>query len=49
MDYLRFMAQVGRVDIDGGPRAAFVNATGTANSRRKYHVDTAGVRAQLEF
>ena len=49
MDYLRFMAQVGRVDVDGGPRAAFVDATGVANPRRKYHVDTAAVRAQVEF
>jgi len=49
MDYLRFMAQLGRVDISGGPRAATVNPTGLSSPSRKYHVNTAAVRAQLEF
>ncbi|MEO7411167.1 MAG: porin [Sphingomicrobium sp.] len=49
VDYLRFMAQYGHVNINGGPRASIVDASGPANSRRKYSVDTAAIRAQLEF
>jgi phosphate-selective porin OprO/OprP len=49
MDYLRFMAQYGHIDITGGPRAATVDPDGPLNARRKYGVDTAAVRAQLEF
>ena len=49
MDYLRFMAQYGHVDITGGPRAATADPDGPLNARRKYGVDTAAVRAQLEF
>ena len=50
MDYLRFMAQFGHVDVTGGPRAAAVvpDSTRPAN-KRKFGVDTAAVRAQLEF
>ena len=50
MDYLRFMAQYGHVSITGGPRAATVepDSSEPAN-KRKYGVDTAAVRAQLEF
>jgi phosphate-selective porin OprO/OprP len=47
MDYLRFMAQYGHIDITGGPRAATVDLDGPLNARRKYGVDTAAVRAQL--
>jgi phosphate-selective porin OprO/OprP len=49
MDYLRFMAQYGHVDITGGPRAATVDPDGPLDARRKYGVNTAAVRAQLEF
>ena len=49
MDYLRFMAQYGHVDVKGGPRAAIVDPDGPLDPRRKYGVDTAAVRAQLEF
>jgi phosphate-selective porin OprO/OprP len=50
MDYLRFMAQVGRTDITGGPRAATVEPTSTdAVNQRKYHSTSAALRAQLEF
>ncbi|QNN64959.1 hypothetical protein H9L12_12235 [Sphingomonas rhizophila] len=50
MDYLRFMAQVGRTDITGGPRAATVDPTSTDPvNERKYHSTSAAVRAQLEF
>ncbi|WP_309660706.1 porin [Sphingomonas sp.] len=50
MDYLRFMAQFGHVDVTGGPRAAAVDPTSTLPvNKRKYGVDTAAIRAQLEF
>ena len=49
IDYLRFMAQYGHVSVTGGPRAATVDPDGPADPRRKYGVDTAAVRAQLEF
>ncbi len=58
MDYLRFMAQYGHVDVTGGPRGAVSTATvpglfpvGTAtpSNSRKFGVDTAGVRAQVDF
>jgi hypothetical protein len=49
LDYLGFWAQSGLVDIRGGPRAATADPDGPLNARRKYGVDTAAVRAQLEF
>ena len=50
MDYVRFMAQYGRVNVTGGPRAAVVEPTSTDPlNERKFHVDTAAVRAQVEF
>ena len=49
IDYLRFMAQYGHVTVDGGPRAATVDPDGPLDPSRKYGVDTAAVRAQLEF
>ena len=52
MDYIRFMAQYGHLDITGGPRAVsplFAPADLTPINRRDYNVDTAAVRAQLEF
>ena len=50
MDYLRFMAQVGRTDITGGPRASAIDPTSTDPvNQRKYHSTSAAVRAQLEF
>ena len=52
MDYLRFMAQYGHLDITGGPRAIsplFAPADLTPINKRDYSVDTAAVRAQLEF
>ena len=49
-DYLRFMAQLGRTQITGGPRAATVEPTSTDPvNQRKYHSTSAAVRAQLEF
>ncbi|MEO6580597.1 MAG: porin [Sphingomicrobium sp.] len=52
MDYLRFMAQYGHVDITGGPRAVsplFSAVDLTPINRREYKSDSAAVRAQLEF
>jgi phosphate-selective porin OprO/OprP len=52
MDYLRFMAQYGHVDVTGGPRAIsplFSAVDLTPINKRDYNVDTAAVRAQLEF
>jgi hypothetical protein len=43
------LAQYGLVHIPGGPRAATADPDGPLNARRKYGVDTAAVRAQLEF
>lgn len=50
MDYIRFMAQYGHVSVTGGPAAATVDPNSNdAVNNRKYGVDTAAVRAQLEF
>jgi phosphate-selective porin OprO/OprP len=52
MDYLRFMAQYGHVDVTGGPHAIsplFSALDTTPINQRDYKVDTAAVRAQLEF
>jgi phosphate-selective porin OprO/OprP len=48
IDYLRFMAQYGHASIDGGPRAAVVDPA-NPDPRRNYGVDTAAVRAQIDF
>ena len=50
MDYLRFMAQVGRTDITGGPLAATVDPTsGDPIDERSYGVDVVMTRAQIDF
>jgi phosphate-selective porin OprO/OprP len=50
MDYMRFIAQYGHLDITGGPRAATVDPTSGEPIRdRDYSVETAAVRAQVEF
>jgi len=60
-DYVRFMAQYGRIDVTGGPRASvatlgppptlgiFPVGTTTLPNKRKYGVDTFAVRAQVDF
>jgi phosphate-selective porin OprO and OprP len=60
-DYVRFMAQYGRIDITGGPRASvatlgppptlgiFPVGTTTPANKRKYGVDTFALRAQVDF
>jgi hypothetical protein len=61
MDYVRFTAQYAHLNVTGGPRATINSlATGLPNgifpigtttpaNERKYSVDTAAVRAQLDF
>ena len=50
MDYVRFVAQYGRAHITGGPRAATVDPTSSQPvNEREFSVDTAAIRAQLEF
>jgi phosphate-selective porin OprO/OprP len=58
VDWVRFMAQYGHVDVKGGPRASVATATtpgifpvGTTTraDKRKYGVDTFGFRAQVDF
>ena len=51
-DYLRFMAQYGHINVTGGPRAVsplFDVLDPTPINKRKYSVDTASVRAQVDF
>jgi phosphate-selective porin OprO/OprP len=60
-DYVRFMAQYGHLDVTGGPRATvsvdgpppviglFPVGTTTLPNKRKYGVDSFGVRAQVDF
>jgi len=52
-DYLRFMAQYSHINVTGGQRAAglpgnVVDLTDPAN-KRKFSVDVAGIRAQVDF
>jgi phosphate-selective porin OprO/OprP len=61
IDWVRFMAEYGRVDVTGGPRASvsvlgppavigmFPVGTTTPANKRKYGVDTFAVRAQVDF
>jgi phosphate-selective porin OprO/OprP len=50
VDWVRFMAQYGHIDVTGGPRAAAAEPDSTEPiNQRKYGVDTAAVRAQLDF
>jgi phosphate-selective porin OprO/OprP len=61
VDWVRFMAQYGHVNVTGGPRGSVAQAgpplvpgifpvgTTTPASKRKYGVDTVGVRAQVDF
>lgn len=49
-DYVRFMAQYGRVRVTGGPRALAIDpASSEPANEADFSVDTAAVRAQLEF
>ncbi len=50
MDYVRFMVNYIRTDVDGGPLAAAVKPTSTAAiDQRGYSTDAVAVRAQVDF
>ena len=49
VDWLRFMAQYGHIDVTGGPRNALGEDLSEPVNKRKFGVDTATFRAQLEF
>jgi phosphate-selective porin OprO/OprP len=50
IDYVRFMAQYGRINVTGGPRAAVADPASTDPvNKRDFGVNTAAVRAQVDF
>ena len=50
IDYIRFMLNYGRIDVEGGPIAALVDPTSTvAIDQRGYGVDLFQARMQIEF
>ncbi len=50
IDYIRFMLNYGRVDVEGGPLAAIVDPLSSASvDDRKYSVDVLAARMQVEF
>jgi phosphate-selective porin OprO and OprP len=50
IDYIRFMLNYGRVDVEGGPLAAIVDPLSVATvDDRKYSVDVVAARMQVEF
>jgi phosphate-selective porin len=50
IDYIRFMLNYGRVNVEGGPLAATVDPLSTqAVDKRDYSVDVLAARMQLEF
>jgi phosphate-selective porin OprO/OprP len=50
IDYIRFMLNYGRVQVEGGPLAAIVDPSSTKPiDQRDYGVDVVAARMQLEF
>ena len=49
VDWVRFMAQFGHLEVKGGPRAAGLVDLDKPLSKRKFGVDTFAARAQVEF
>jgi phosphate-selective porin OprO and OprP len=50
VDYLRFMLNYGRVNVEGGPLAATVDPLSTLPvDERDYSVDVLAARMQIEF
>ena len=49
IDWVRFMAQYGHLDVTGGPRALGLVDPGKAANKRSFNVDTIAARAQIEF
>jgi phosphate-selective porin OprO and OprP len=50
IDYIRFMLNYGRVNVEGGPLAATVNPLSAVSvDKRKFSVDILAARMQVEF
>jgi len=50
IDYIRFMVNYGRIDVEGGPLAAIVDPLSTLPvDQRNYSVDVLAARMQVEF
>ena len=49
VDWVKFMAQYGHLDVTGGPRNALGSDLTKPANKRKFGVDTVAARAQLEF
>jgi len=49
VDWVRFMAQYGHVEVKGGPRAAGLVDLDKPLNKRKFGADTVAARAQIEF
>jgi phosphate-selective porin OprO/OprP len=49
VDWVKFVAQFGHLDITGGPRNALGEDLTKPANKRKFGVDTLAARAQLEF
>jgi phosphate-selective porin OprO/OprP len=49
IDWVRFMAQYGHLDVTGGPRALGLVDPGKPENKRSFGVDTIAARAQIEF
>ena len=49
VDWVRFMAQYGHLNVTGGPKALGLVDPGKSPNRRSFGVDTFAARAQVEF
>jgi phosphate-selective porin OprO/OprP len=49
VDWVRFLAQVGHLEVTGGPRALGLVDPAKALNKRSFGVDTFAARAQVEF
>ena len=49
VDWMKFVAQYGHIDVTGGPRNALGQDLTKAANKRKFGIDTFAARAQLEF
>jgi phosphate-selective porin OprO/OprP len=49
VDWVRFLAQVGHLEVTGGPRALGLVDPAKAPNKRSFGVDTFAARAQVEF
>ena len=49
VDWVRFIAQYGHLDVNGGPRALGISDPTKPPNKRSFGVDTFAARAQVEF